>query len=302
MTTLWSFPQHQSRKSVVTRLTGRPSTKRSSLSCQPPRGAAGRPAGRSRPEPWARHRPWRPSAHQPQRSSRPRLQGWAEPSGSTRPRPGSPPPSRDGGPPRGSGGHASFFGAYCGSGLVIQRFARRQPTPSRPSASRMVSSLTRSAVIPCSKRPRRPGPTSKLVGLPNVRGLWCKSARRRSARPRRRRGWCGAGSSLASGRPPARRAQTPAAHYARTDRCSPPSQRSVAPTRPAHSPARFGSVGARTHRSTAVRFPAALAPPSVNARTKMGGLIPTRLHDLDLPRRPTFNQRGVCPAWREQAR
>jgi len=29
--------------------------------------------------------------------------------------------------------------AYCGSGLVIHSFARRQPTPSRLSASRMVS-------------------------------------------------------------------------------------------------------------------------------------------------------------------
>src|SRR5215218_7562466 len=32
-----------------------------------------------------------------------------------------------------------FLSAYCGSGLVIHIFARRQPTPSRLSASRMVS-------------------------------------------------------------------------------------------------------------------------------------------------------------------
>ena len=32
-----------------------------------------------------------------------------------------------------------FLSAYCGSGLVIQVLARRQPTPRRLSASRMVS-------------------------------------------------------------------------------------------------------------------------------------------------------------------
>ena len=32
-----------------------------------------------------------------------------------------------------------FLSAYCGSGLVIHILARRQPTPSRLSASRMVS-------------------------------------------------------------------------------------------------------------------------------------------------------------------
>src|SRR3712207_7718893 len=37
-----------------------------------------------------------------------------------------------------------FFRAYAGSGLVIQRFARFQPIPSRRMAWRIVSPLTRS--------------------------------------------------------------------------------------------------------------------------------------------------------------
>ena len=42
----------------------------------------------------------------------------------------------------------TFFRAYAGSGLVIQRFARFQPIPRRPIACRIVSSLTRSEVRP----------------------------------------------------------------------------------------------------------------------------------------------------------
>jgi hypothetical protein len=45
----------------------------------------------------------------------------------------------------------AFFRAYAGSGLVIQRLARFQPTPSRFRVARIVSPLTRSGVSPCSK-------------------------------------------------------------------------------------------------------------------------------------------------------
>ncbi len=44
----------------------------------------------------------------------------------------------------------SFLRAYSGSGLVIHSLARRQRTPMRASVARIVSSLTRVAVRPCS--------------------------------------------------------------------------------------------------------------------------------------------------------
>src|SRR3954466_8697990 len=70
-----------------------------------------------------------------------------------------------------------FLSAYCGSGLVIQVLARRQPTPSRLSASRMVSRLTRSAVMPCSAQTSAARARVQVErALPNWRGLWCKSA------------------------------------------------------------------------------------------------------------------------------
>ena len=77
---------------------------------------------------------------------------------------------------------AAFFRAYSGSGLVIQRLARFQPIPNRLSVSRIVSSLTRSAVKPCSKLTSAArSSVHRLVGLPNVRGLWCSTPRSRSA-------------------------------------------------------------------------------------------------------------------------
>src|SRR3982751_2764865 len=76
-----------------------------------------------------------------------------------------------------------FLSAYCGSGLVIHVFARRQPTPSRLSASRMVSRLTRSAVTPCSAQTSAAKASVQVErALPNWRGLWCKSAFSRSLR------------------------------------------------------------------------------------------------------------------------
>ncbi len=46
--------------------------------------------------------------------------------------------------------YLAFFRAYSGSGLVIQRLARRHDTPMRAKVARIVSSLTRVAVRPCS--------------------------------------------------------------------------------------------------------------------------------------------------------
>src|SRR3954465_2250591 len=66
-----------------------------------------------------------------------------------------------------------FLSAYCGSGLVIQVSARRQPTPSRLSASRMVSRLTRSAVIPCSAQTSAARASVHVErAFPDWRGLW----------------------------------------------------------------------------------------------------------------------------------
>src|SRR5450759_1047375 len=74
---------------------------------------------------------------------------------------------------------STFFRAYSGSGLVIHCLARRQRMPSRASVARIVSPVTRAAVMPWSKLiSAASGKVHRLVGLPKFRGLWCKSARR----------------------------------------------------------------------------------------------------------------------------
>src|SRR5215208_598569 len=88
----------------------------------------------------------------------------------------------------------TFFRAYSGSGLVIHCLARRQRTPSRWSVARIVSPLTRSAVRPCSKLTSAANSkVQTLVGLSNVRGLWCSRARNCSARAASKATWlvCG---------------------------------------------------------------------------------------------------------------
>src|SRR5918995_692051 len=76
----------------------------------------------------------------------------------------------------------AFFRAYSGSGLVIHSLARFQRTPSRPRVARIVSPLTRVGVSPSAKLTSAASSrVQRLVGLPNVRGLWCKRARSRSA-------------------------------------------------------------------------------------------------------------------------
>src|SRR4051812_34568780 len=76
----------------------------------------------------------------------------------------------------------TFFRAYSGSGLVIHCLARFQRTPRRQIAWRIVSPLTRSVVIPSTKLTSAArSSVHTLVGLPNVRGLWCSSARRCSS-------------------------------------------------------------------------------------------------------------------------
>src|SRR5215475_924388 len=66
-----------------------------------------------------------------------------------------------------------FFRAYSGSGLVIQRLARFQPTFRRFIASRIVSSETRRVVIPWSAATFATfASVQRLVSKPNWRGRW----------------------------------------------------------------------------------------------------------------------------------
>jgi hypothetical protein len=68
----------------------------------------------------------------------------------------------------------AFFRAYPGSGLVIQRLARRQFTPVRAKeVARMVSPLTRFSVNPSSKLACAANSKAhELVCLPKFLGLW----------------------------------------------------------------------------------------------------------------------------------
>jgi hypothetical protein len=71
-----------------------------------------------------------------------------------------------------------FLKAYGGSGLVIQRLARRQCTPKRLSAWRMVSRLTWCGVRPCSRQTSAAQRRVQVVwGLPKARGRSCRSVR-----------------------------------------------------------------------------------------------------------------------------
>src|SRR5262249_48332633 len=64
-----------------------------------------------------------------------------------------------------------FFNAYWGSGLVIQRLARRQFTPSRLRAWRIVSMLTGYGVNPRSPQPSATKRSVQVLrGLPKARG------------------------------------------------------------------------------------------------------------------------------------
>ena len=98
----------------------------------------------------------------------------------------------------------AFFRAYAGSGLVIQRLARFQPTPRRLRVARMVSPLTRSGVSPCSKLTWAANSSvHRLLGLLNVRGLWCSSARKCSARRASNAAWTSGDNASPAGVPPA---------------------------------------------------------------------------------------------------
>ena len=169
----------------------------------------------------------------------------------------------------------AFFRAYPGSGLVIQRLARFQPTPRRLRVMRIVSSLTRCGVSPCSK------PTSaassrvhRPVGLPKSRGLRCSSPRSRAARSGSKARWI-----VLARFEPGRSAAGPRALKAcsalRTV-CSPqPSCRAIAAT---GSPRALASTIwlRRSVKASGERSPASACrrSESVIGRTKMGCRIP----------------------------
>src|SRR5579883_2336411 len=74
----------------------------------------------------------------------------------------------------------TFFRAYSGSGLLIQRLARNQRTPCWAKTARMVSPVTRRGVMPWrAASVAANSNVHRLVLCPNTRGDWCSKARRR---------------------------------------------------------------------------------------------------------------------------
>src|SRR4051794_11520352 len=187
----------------------------------------------------------------------------------------------------------TFFRAYSGSGLVIHCLARFQRTSRRRIACRIVSPLTRSAVIPSAKATSAANSIVQTpVGWPNVRGLWCSIARICSAATASTLAW------IVCGRldPRVRQASSPSRSSSRiTLRTVWSVHPSVAAMRGTHSPRALASrIWHR--RSTYRSF--ACSPTSrrsrsafVNARTKIGGLIPSRVHDRHLSQGPALGQR-----------
>jgi hypothetical protein len=81
-----------------------------------------------------------------------------------------------------------WFRVYSGSGLVIQGLTRFPATPNRRRASRMVLSLTSLGVNLWAKLTSAASASvHRLVGLSNVRGLWCNSTSRGSQVPASKR-------------------------------------------------------------------------------------------------------------------
>jgi hypothetical protein len=77
-----------------------------------------------------------------------------------------------------------FFRASAGSGLVSHCLARCHDTRKRRRATRMVASLTSRGVRPWAKRTAAASASvHRLVGLPQVRGLWGNRVRRASQVP-----------------------------------------------------------------------------------------------------------------------
>jgi hypothetical protein len=170
---------------------------------------------------------------------------------------------------------ALFLRSYAGSGLVIQCLARFHFTPRRSSVWRIVSSLTRRAVRPCSKlTSAASSKVHKLLGLSNSLGLRCNSARNFSALSSSKTAWVVWGR-----REPGFRASTPRSSKARI------TLRTVWSSQPRNS-AIAGAVSPRalatriwqrrTVKLSDERRPAFNCSRSsdVSSRTKIGFLMP----------------------------
>ena len=171
-----------------------------------------------------------------------------------------------------------FFRSYAASGLVIQCLARFHFTPRRSSVWRMVSSLTRRAVRPCSKLTSAASSrVHKLLGLSKSLGLRCTRARNSSAPSSSKPAWLVWGR-----RDPCSRAATPRSSKARialrTVWSSQPRNRAIAG---ALSPRALANKiwQRRTLKLSDERRPAfnCLRSSDVSSRTKTGFLMPTSI-------------------------
>src|SRR5258706_2235227 len=177
----------------------------------------------------------------------------------------------------------TFFRAYSGSGLVIHCLARRQRTPRRRIACRIVSPLTRAVMIPSAKLTSAASSiVQTLVGWPKGRGLWWSSARSCSPAAAPTLAW------IVCGRlePRLRQGSSPARSNSRsTLRTVWSLQPSISAIRGTHSPRALASrIWQRrtTYRSVDRRLASSRScSASVRGRTKVGGLIPTTPHDPD---------------------
>lgn len=168
-----------------------------------------------------------------------------------------------------------FFNAYCGSGLLIQFFARFHFTPSLEIALRISSRLTGLLTSPCSKATSAASPNVQSeVGLPNWRGGACSNARNCSHLALSR-----TGRTVFGRREPSSREAKPRLWKSpmtlRTVCVAHPMERAILETR---SPRELASRiwQRRTVNSLRERSPASRCFRSsvVKDRTKIGGLMP----------------------------
>ena len=162
----------------------------------------------------------------------------------------------------------------------MRRLARFEATPSRLSAVRTVSSLTRSAVMPCSRATSAArSSVQTLVSLPKARGPRCSSARSRSAPAASSLAWIVCGRFDRRTRHAAGPARSKACTALRTVCWSQPSRSAMRGT---GSPRALASTAWHRRRTnpSAERNPASRCPrsASVSGRTYNGGRMPPPPH------------------------
>src|SRR5215204_14333 len=179
---------------------------------------------------------------------------------------------------------SSFFRAYSGSGLSIQRLALSQRTPSLASVARMVSPLTCLSVMPCSKLTSAAySKVQKVSSLPKFRGSWWSNSRRASLRSSSKARWVCFGREE-----PATRASKPRLlkswMASRTVWEPQPSERDI---REARSPLWLARMIWARRMTKASEERSALSSCSFSVsdgeRTKIGGLMPATIASLTTP-------------------